>query len=45
MDYLKNITDKQSFFDSVKQSMDNVAMSKLEDMKKEIANSVLKAGE
>lgn len=45
MNYVNNISDKQNFIDSIKQSMDNQAMAKIETMKKEIANSVLKSGE
>lgn len=45
MDYLNKVSDKESFITDVKLSMDQTAMEKLEAMKKEIANEVLKAGE
>ena len=43
--YLNHIDDKNAFIQSVKQQMDQTAFIKLQDMKKEIANQVLKSEE
>jgi hypothetical protein len=43
MNYLNYINDQNKFKDSIKQGMDKVAFTKLEDMKREIANQILQS--
>jgi hypothetical protein len=45
MNHLDLIDNKKEFIQSVKQQLDQSAFSKLEDMKREIANQILKPEE
>ena len=45
MNYLDFIDNKEKFKESIKASLDKAAFTKLDDMKKSIANDFLKGGE
>lgn len=45
MNYLEHINNKDNFVEVVKQQLDNKALLKLDDKKKEIANDFLSTGE
>ena len=45
MDYLDHIKNKEAFKETIKAALDKAAFTRLDDMKKNIANEFLQGGE